>query len=255
MEEETLYWMKAAAVLEMEQPAMRYSRDVPYTRSRARAELEYLLRENVPGFSIPSDHEALVLDGWRALCEAYAPALFEKSPHHLHSRSALSLMRRASCELSDVEFRFVGLVRNPVDTLYSMWSRWRYVPEVREREWVRAYGNLLRFKDDMGDSLRVVRYEDIASDPAELDSLVAFALGVGQEPDSRLHTRSVQKWREDSRFGYQPSEAVLRMGERFGYDRPSMINPPRAGWAIYSNATRAFRVGQQALARLRGRVQ
>lgn len=253
-EHETLYWIKAVALLGLPQADMRYSRVVPYESSEARRALLHLITSNAPAFESPRDDEALVFRGWRALCEAHASVFFEKSPHHLHQWPALELMARGVDELPDVRFYFIGLVRNPMDTLYSMWSRWRYVPEKRQHEWVRAYSNLLRFRSLAGDALTVVRYEDVVADPNKLQNLFAFC-GLAERPAlcSQLHRDAVQKWKVDARFGFQPSRALVDLAGEFGYEPSALTNRRRPLWPAYRTAKRAVRSGRQALARLRRR--
>ncbi len=249
---ETLFWVKAAAVCRLPQSPMRYSKVVPYEQGTARAELVRLVEANVPAFQPPADDQHLVLEGWRSLCEAHAPVFFEKSPHHLHQWSSLELMVQAAEALPDIDFHFIGLVRNPVDTLYSMWSRWRYVPEQRQHEWVRAYANLLRFRDLAGERLRIVRYEEVIASEEVLASLFTHC---GLEPPlasgDRLHGEAVQRWRGDTLFGFQPSVEVVELAQAFGYD-PDALCPQRTPlWPLSRTVRRAARVSRQTLAQLR----
>lgn len=148
-EYETLYWLKAAALLGLPLASMRYSNVLPMRSDAARKAIVQLVSGNTAGWTSSPGDEALVFGGWEALCRSCGPVFFEKSPHHVHQRSALSLMLQAIERLPEISFRFIGLVRNPMDTLYSMWSRWRYVPEQRQDEWVRAYRNLLWFQEQV----------------------------------------------------------------------------------------------------------
>ena len=165
-EQETLYWIKASAALG--QPQVPFVRSVlPYTQLEGRRLIDELLADNL-GEPFPVEAERDVFEGWRRLCERHGPVLFEKSPHHLHQWSSLELMAQCRDEIPEVEFYYVGLVRNPLDTLYSMWSRWRIRPEQAQYEWLRAYRNLQRFRNLVGDRLLVVRYEDLAENPEHL---------------------------------------------------------------------------------------
>jgi hypothetical protein len=55
-------------------------------------------------------------------------------------------MMKAAALLPDGDFRFVGLVRNPMDMLYSAWTRWRTQPEDSQHHWRIAHENLERFR-------------------------------------------------------------------------------------------------------------
>lgn len=214
---ETMYWMKAAAILGLEQPQMITSNYLPVSGDRARADLMELLSQNVPEFepATRNDHE-FVMKGWEAMVRQHAPVFIEKSPHHLHSSAALGLIQQAAKNTASTQHVFIGLVRNPTDTLYSMWQRWRIPPARGEEEWIRAYQNLLRFQEDLGDTFLLVRYEDIVSDGSTLDAIWRH---VGLEPpDSHdLHAASLSKWRQDSSFGYRPSQELTSLAAHFGY--------------------------------------
>jgi len=119
-----------------------------------------LLSENLVNYTPPENKDSLVFEGWHSLCKKYEPVLFEKSPHHLHYWSALDLMNQCQTRLPEIEFFFIGLIRNPMDTIYSMWRSWRLIPEKRQFEWLRAYQNLVKFKEIAGGRPRVFRYEN-----------------------------------------------------------------------------------------------
>ena len=107
-----------------------------------------LLKLNVDKNYIPiNDDKELVFDGWAKLCQRYAPVFIEKSPHHLYQWSSILLIVECMEKLTDVEFLIIGLIRNPMDTIYSMWDRWRSRPEHIQFEWLLAYQNLLKLKD------------------------------------------------------------------------------------------------------------
>ena len=82
-ENETLYWTKAASILNLSQVKMLDS-EVPIGPSKAKKDLVDLLRDNVgdvPGQLIDKE---FIFQGWRMLCEHYYPVFIEKSPHHLN---------------------------------------------------------------------------------------------------------------------------------------------------------------------------
>jgi hypothetical protein len=182
-ENETLYWTKAASILRLPQVNMLDS-EVPFSPRRARAALIRLLTDNLTAYTPPTDNEELIYGGWRLLCQAHAPIFLEKSPHHLHQWSALALLLECMRRLPEVDFRIVGLVRDPMDTLYSMWTRWRSIPEHHQYEWLTAYQNLVRLRTILGSQLLSVRYEQIVAEPACLQGLFDF-IGVPARAGSR----------------------------------------------------------------------
>ena len=83
--------------------------------------------------------------------------------------------------MPEMDFQFVGLIRNPMDVLYSAWYRWRLTPEAFQHHWRTAYENLERFRVVAGMRLIVVRYEDL-SDGGQTSSLLLNRLGMEAMP-------------------------------------------------------------------------
>lgn len=252
-ENETLYWNKATALLGLHQSFMMDSHILPMTTSVARQGLVELCTANVPGYIPPEDDRELVFDGWRRLCHEFRPVFLEKSPHHLHYWSALELMLEADSRLDDVSFFYLGLVRNPIDTLYSMWSRWRVPPEQRQHEWLRAYQNLRLLQRRVPDRTLVVRYEDLVGDPISTTKEICRAIGVEWQPDigANLHQTSLRAWSEDPYFGFRPTEEVIRMAHAFGYPASDLDGRPRPLWPL----RRAVGVAARRLRRIGGRLK
>lgn len=253
---ETLYWVKAAVLLGQD-PVDFVEGRLPMRPAEARRDLEALLRENVPGWTPPDSDRSLVFDGWRALCEAHGPVFFEKSPHHLNSWAATSLLLDYALT-TDHDVRVVGLVRNPLAVLYSAWTRWLTPPRERQAYWLRTYRNLLAVESLLGpERVRVVRYEDLIADPVH--RLRQLTEWLGMEPNesvgSGLHARSAQKWTGDASFDLQLDPAVRAIAERFGYSEDDLHNPPKPGLATAEKArlamVRRYRVGK---GRLKNRV-
>ena len=82
-------------------------------------------------------------------------------------------MLQAEKRMPEIDFRFVGLVRNPMDVLYSAWTRWRTRPETLQHHWSLAYENLANLRGHVGSRLFVVRYEDLASKSGTAEALLA----------------------------------------------------------------------------------
>lgn len=251
-EHETLFWVRAAAVLGLPQVRMADSR-LPFAADEARASLQALLLDNIgPGYIVPSSDERLAFEGWHDLCRHYAPVFVEKSPHHLHQWSAIELLLESTARVPGVDVLFVGLIRNPMDTLYSMWQRWRGLPGHNERDWRIAYTNLLRLRDLAGGRLVILRYEDMVRDTARLDPIYRF-IGAPSEPSGYLHDKSVGKWRNDPRFRFRLAPSTVALAEQFGYDRGEMENRGSSFWPLYAAASRWYVRRVQPFARSRAR--
>ena len=200
-ENETLYWTKAASLLGLPQVKMHDS-EVPIQSFCAKQDLVNLLRENVDANYVPvDDDKAFVFDGWSKLCKRYAPVFIEKSPHHLCQWSSIQLILECMDKLSDIEFLIIGLVRNPMDTIYSMWSRWRSRPEKIQYEWLLAYQNLIKLQELIKDKLVIIKYEDLVSQPSTLSKVCHF-IKRDQLSHKALHSKSLSKWKNDKLFGF-----------------------------------------------------
>jgi hypothetical protein len=237
---ETLYWTKAASVLGLPQTRLPDS-EVPIAHDKALRDLRDLLDRNISNFKPPREVEELIFVGWHALCVAHAPIYVEKSPHHLHQWSCLQLMIDAMTRLEDIEFRFVGLVRNPMDVLYSAWSRWRQLPERFQQQWAAAYENLERFQTIVGERLIVVKYEELSSSK---DGATRLMEKLGMEPTRRgandyIHSGSHRRWVADHAFGFQLDSKVTRVAERFGYISQELTQSRDYLWPIRRVIARA----------------
>ena len=224
-ENETLYWTKAASVLGLPQTQMIAS-EVPLPSGRAKKELIELLIENLEGFSPPDDDRELVKSGWAQLCRHFGPIFVEKSPHHLCQWSAIALILEQIEFDEEVDFLLVGLVRNPLDSIYSQWKRWGASPVLLEAQWRRAYGNLRKLEEMQTYPLVLIRYEDICTTTTALNPVLSFCGVIQNMEESEAHTRSFSKWKSDPWFHHEVSIETVELAESFGYSRSEF--PQRA---------------------------
>ena len=237
---ETLYWTKAASVLGLPQRKMVDS-EVPIPPARARRDLVELLRTNLDDFQPPADDHELIESGWRSLCLHHAPIFLEKSPHHLCQWSALELILEFARRTEDIDTLLIGLVRNPMATLYSNYREWKSPPEQVERQWCAAYRNLLRLKEEAGDRLVVVRYEDIVTSLEYMAPVFAFCGVQTDDADNDyLHRKSLQRWRKDTLFGHELADETVALAGEFGYRREELANDPHPLWPVTRNLSRAI---------------
>ena len=237
-ENETLYWTKAASILGKPQIKMVDS-EVPLEAGKARDELITLLRDNLGDYVPPQDDTELIFQGWQSLCQQYSPIFIEKSPHHLCQWSALELIVDHIREAKDVDFLIIGLIRNPMDTIYSQWKRWKSPPQKVEEQWRIAYRNLIRLQGVGGISLMIVRYEDIVSSLGHMDRAFEFC-GVRPTADDEgyLHGKSLSKWKSDRLFGHTLSDETIELAKQYGYRRDEIQNVPHPFWNIISGVSR-----------------
>jgi hypothetical protein len=237
-ENETLYWTKAASMLGLPQRQMIDS-EVPIPAAQARAELLQLLQENIPDYAPSCDDRESIFAGWRSLCRQHAPIFLEKSPHHLCQWSALELLHECMQNSADIDFLFIGLVRNPLDTLYSQFQRWRSRPEDLQYQWLAAYRNLLRFKDLVGDRLVIVRYEDMVASIRHLQPVFDFCEVKSSDAErDYFHRKSLLKWQSDARFGFRLDEKVIELAKQFGYLDEELRNHQKRFWPMYRELSR-----------------
>ena len=245
-ENETLYWTKAASLLQLPQRDMLDS-EVPIAPDDAKQDLLKLLANNVPGYIPPMGDRALIFDGWRQLCDRYSPIFLEKSPHHLLQTSALDLIVDAIEHLQgEVDFLLVGLVRNPMDVMYSAFRRWRTSPEALQYEWLAAYENLRNLKEKVDNSLPerlrqrvvIVRYEDLIDSLEPLAPVFDFCETTAGENTKTLKGESLLKWKSDRTFGFTLAPEVYELAAAYGYTDTQLANESWQFWPIYQSAVR-----------------
>ena len=249
---ESLYWTKAASVLNMPQVDMLDS-EVPIEQNKARNDLLTLLKENLPNYEPAINDEFLIFDGWRQLCQQYQPIFLEKSPHHLLQSSALSLIVSCMEKLEEqVDFLLIGLVRNPMDVLYSAFRRWKTPPEKLQYEWLTAYENLRDLANKLGDRnpntpftynpnghVLTLRYEDLADSLEPLAPVFDFC-NTSPNPSAKcLNRNSLLKWKQDSLFGFALSPKVIELASMYGYTDSELSNKPSPLWPLYENILRS----------------
>lgn len=143
-------------------------------------------------------------------------------------------MADAAQRLPEIDFYFIGLVRNPMDVLYSAWTRWRLAPEAFQRHWYHAYENLAKFRMIVGDRLVIVRYEDFASSSRTASKLLD-SLGLSSvraDADEYIHGASRSRWKNDRRFGFDLDPAVRELAMRYGYKSQDLTNRRRLDWPL-----------------------
>ncbi|MBW2663789.1 MAG: sulfotransferase, partial [Deltaproteobacteria bacterium] len=156
---------------------------------------------------------------------------FEKSPQYLAQWAALSLMLQW-IENTDYQVKIIGLVRNPMSVLYSAYERFFTPPEKRQFGWAQIYRNLLSFKAMVGkDKFHLVRYEDLIAKPKQTFQEVCSFIGVDYDDKvgDDVHSRSLNKWSNDSMFTVQLHDSVKQLANHFGYTDEAMYNPPKPG--------------------------
>ncbi|MFK8182183.1 MAG: sulfotransferase [Phormidesmis sp.] len=255
---ESLYWTKAASVLGLPQVDMLDS-EVPIPAEKAKADLTALLQENLPNYHSPDDNQTLIVDGWRQLCEQYQPIFLEKSPHHLLQSSALSLIVDCMEKLEgQIDFLLIGLVRNPMDVMYSAFRRWKTPPEKLQYEWLMAYENLRDLAMKLGDRnpnspfnyqpngrLVTIRYEDLASSLTPLAPVFAFCETSPHANAKSLNRNSLLKWQQDTFFGFMLAPEVLDLAQAYGYTAAELLNTPSPLWPPYRHSLRSVHHSMQ----------
>jgi len=232
---ETLYWTKAASILGRHQEPMLES-TVPYPADVARRSLDRFLVENgVEGLGARPD-EAELIDRWIDLRRLHEPCFLEKSPHHLRQVAALELLAEAMQRDEGCTYLVIGLVRNPLDVVYSAWRRFRYRPEAYQWEWAATYAHLTVAARLYGDRFVQLRYEDLVVDPTGLFDRVADLVGVPASTwDDRggLHGTSLGRWSTDPAFGFSLHPDVVQAARALGYEDDVLRNPQaRRSWPV-----------------------
>lgn len=222
-ENETLFWNKAAALLEQPQVDVEYS-ELPFSREQAEHELVEFVANNLPDYQRPPDNREFLFTAWESLSRAFGPVFVDKTPHHLQYASSLRLMDEWD-QQSSCESRYIGLVRNPQAVLYSSFRRWNADPKRAQWAWYRAYKNLLDFRDTVGNKILIISYESICQCKDEFDSTFLH-LGIEATVDESksFHSGSLERWRTDSRsWHFELDEEVSKLAQQFGYSEEDLI--------------------------------
>jgi hypothetical protein len=232
-EKETLYWTKAASVLGLSQNKMHRSL-VPYKPVVAMDLLRDFLALNNAGLENgPADKNTL-FEGFYKAARNTSLNIIEKSPHHLFNISNLALILEFKEYIRNrADVIIVGLVRNPMDTIYSAWKRWNFNSDKFEQEWFQSYSNLEKLITDKSVEY-VFRYEDIITDPAKLDNfLLDFGITKSKQTYA-LDSRSLSKWMSDANFRHVLQEGTKQLALRFGYTETQMQEVKKAeiSWTL-----------------------
>jgi len=239
-ENETLYWSLSTSILELPQLNMVDS-EVPIQNSKALEELKLLLKNNLNYEFRYESEEKLIFNGWKALCEQFSPIFFEKSPHHLYQWSSLELIIQCIERFPEIDFLLIGLVRNPMDTLYSAFTRWKTPPETNQMVWLESYSNLLKLKKRLRNKLLIIRYEDMVSIPDTLSPVFEFCgVKAVDENLTYFHKSSLAKWKLDRFFGFNLSPEVINLAKEYGYKQDDLLNTKSIFWPIYRRVTRLY---------------
>ena len=230
---ESKYWAYSTAILGLPQPVMEYSHEFPVKKSKAIKSINDLFRTAGIVYQFGKSPSKIdVFRGWTLLSKKHSPIFLEKSPHHLHYWDSLQLMNEYRLSMNATPIKFIGLIRNPMDTLFSMWQRWYAIPNRRQYEWLRAYENMLEFKSIVGKDMLIIKYEDFVEDPETLNILCDFiGIDADSELSSTIHRNSVQKWRIHKNFGFVLDDCVKKLALQF-YTPESLHNTSNKRWTI-----------------------
>ena len=225
------------------------SSEIPLSENEARKDLANLLKDNI-NYNI--DYREInknnIFEGWRMLCKHYSPVFLEKSPHHLLQWSSIELIIESTKKIKDVDFFIVGLVRNPMDVLYSHYKRWGMDPDKMQYQWMTSYNNLLKLQEIKEDinitssfNFKIIKYEDIVQSKEALKSVIEFCnIDIELINDNYLHCNSLRKWKEDGSYGFTLSKNVAELAKEFGYDKQSLINENYFLWPIKKKIVISF---------------
>lgn len=224
-ENETLFWTKAASVLEYEQVKMIKS-SVPYPKLQANAELIKFANANLTA-QIDNDTVLTredIFSIWYQMIEAFGPVFVEKSPHHLLQKNALHLMDEFEQLYRDrVDFYYIGLVRNPITTITSQIRRWGPSFESVQRQWVSAYENLVSMNNSDSYNLKLIRFEDLRDSKVNIEGELLEFLGFADTKQ----TAKIEKFRKTKANSHEAyfslSQQAMQLAISMGYEQDSLI--------------------------------
>jgi hypothetical protein len=234
-ESETLFWTKAASLLDKPQLSMLASA-VPYEKERAREELKYFLSNNLPSDITFTNDEDLVFRGWYELIRHFGPVFIEKSPHHLLQWNALALMLEFEKRYVDkVNCHYVCIARNPKDVFLSQFRRWNVNLKQLENQWLTTYMNWERFRDQpsLSASKTFTRYEDLVTERQSVITKICSAIGVDSKLQGGEKIRKSKSSKQSDAFGYVFSDSITQLAKTMGYSSSDLKHTQSLKWAFY----------------------
>ena len=234
-ESETLFWTKAASLLNKPQLDMLVS-DVPYDKERARAELVEFLAINLSTEIKFNTDEELVFNGWYELIKQFGPIFIEKSPHHLLQWNALALMLEFEQRFSDiVNCHYVCIARNPKDVFLSQFRRWNVNLKQLENQWLITYMNWERFRKEGASTSNKIftRYEDLVADRQSVISKICEVIGVKSNLKGEEKVRKSKSSKKSESFGYKLSPSVICLSKSMGYSQSELEHTNSFKWTFY----------------------
>ena len=234
-ESETLYWTKAASLLDKPQLKMLASA-VPYPKARARKEIQDFLKENLNHDIEFESDEDMVFSGWFELVRQFGPVFIEKSPHHLLQWSALELMLEFEERYkSEINCHYICIIRNPKDVFLSQFRRWNVDFRLLENQWLINYMNWERLVENAESSSNKfkLKYEDLVSNPVLCLASITQSLCISAEICSTEKVRKSKSSKQSENFGYVLSSSILSLAKQFGYSQSELMSTPSIKWFLY----------------------
>lgn len=241
-ESETLFWTKAASLLDKPQLSMLASA-VPYDKDRARKELTEFLANNLPSNITFNTDEELVFNGWYELLKQFGPVFIEKSPHHLLQWNALALMLEFEKRYVDkVNCHYVCIARNPKDVFLSQFRRWNVDLKQLENQWIVTYMNWERLRDQpsLSASKNFTRYEDLVTERQSVIAKLCSSIGVKPKLEGREKVRKSKSSKQSDAFGYVFSASTIQLAKGMGYTNSDLQRTKSLKWPVYEYYIRFF---------------
>jgi hypothetical protein len=236
-ESETLYWTKAASLLDKPQLNMLASA-VPYSKDRARKEIKEFLVSNLSHDIKFDSDEDMVFRGWFELVRKFGPVFIEKSPHHLLQWSALQLMLEFETRYqSKINCHYICLIRNPKDVFLSQFRRWNVDLELLENQWLVTYMNWKEFSSHNNSLYNKValRYEDFVANPLIKVKEICKKFGLAAQYKSMEKAKKSKSASKSEKFGYKLSDSILNLSKEYGYTENSLSCNSSLSWTLYVN--------------------
>jgi sulfotransferase family protein len=217
-EHETLFWLKAARILNYHKSEFFECR-FPFKFSSSLNSVKGLIKKNDLGTDFNIENKEDIFRIWESFIAKYCPVFFEKSPHHLNHWASTSLIIDFALKHPD-EVKIIGLVRNPLAVTYSTMKRWTSNPDWRLYKWAYTYRNLMQAEVLLPrEGYRRVSYEDMISNPGKTFQDICDFIEVPYVPEigSDIHTKSANKFANDENFTPIIQASVKLVAEYFGY--------------------------------------
>ena len=155
---------------------------------------ENRLKNSLPFIKFPIKYSKKeIFKIYNEIINFFGHTLFDKSPQYLGNDECLNLIKEYNNIYKNIIF--LGLIRNPLDSIISQYQLWKEYDEndslkKREKRWLIKYNHLIKLKKDFS-NLDIIKYEDLVADPENETKKILDKCGLKFDNDCWQHLKEI----------------------------------------------------------------